>query len=124
MLGSARNESQGKIDLGRGESAFAGTAMSLPLIISPEAEADIAEAKGWYERRRAGLGERFLLCVEAALDQIRRAPTAATEVYPGVRRVVARQFPYGVFYQLDADLIAVIAVYHSKRDPRGWKERI
>ena len=97
--------------------------MTLPLIITPEAEADIADARTWYERRRAGLGEQFLLCVEAALDHIRRVPAAATEVHPGVRRVVVLRFPYGVFFRVDPDQIAIIAVYHSKRDPRGWQDR-
>jgi hypothetical protein len=71
--------------------------MSLPLIITPEAEDDLADAGRWYERQRTGLGERFILCVEAVLDHIRRLPEAATEVYPGLRRVVVPQFPYGVF---------------------------
>jgi len=97
--------------------------MSQPLIITPEAEQDLAEAKDGYERKREGLGERFVLCVEAALSQIRRNPTGATEVYPGVRRVVVKQFPYGVFYRVDADQLAVIAVYHGKRDPKGWQAR-
>jgi plasmid stabilization system protein ParE len=97
--------------------------MSLPLIITPEAEEDLSEARAWYERKREGLGEEFVLSVEAALDHIRRVPEAATEVYPGIRRVVVRKFPYGVFYRVDPDQIAVIAVYHSKRDPRGWRAR-
>jgi toxin ParE1/3/4 len=97
--------------------------MNLPLIITPEAEEDLVEAKAWYERKRAGLGEEFVLCVEAALDQIRRAPAGATEVAPWVRRVVVRRFPYGVFYRVDPDQIAVLAVYHSRRDPRGWQAR-
>jgi toxin ParE1/3/4 len=97
--------------------------MNLPLIITPEAEQDLAEAKAWYDRQRAGLGEEFVLCVEEALDRIRRLPKAATEVFPSVRRVVVRRFPYGVFYRIDPDQIAVIAVYHSRRDPRGWQAR-
>jgi toxin ParE1/3/4 len=97
--------------------------MNLPLIITPEAEEDLAEAKAWYERKRKGLGDEFVLCVEAALNHIRRVPAAATEVYPGVRRVVVLRFPYGVFYRVDPDQIAVLAVYHSKRDPRGWQAR-
>ena len=97
--------------------------MSLPLIITPEAEQDLADAKAWYERKQEGLGERFILCVEAALDHIRRSPAGATEIYPGVRRVVVRKFPYGVFYRVDPDQIGIIAVYHSKRDPRGWQSR-
>jgi plasmid stabilization system protein ParE len=98
--------------------------MSLPLIITPEAEQDLAEAKEGYEQKREGMGEQFLLCVEAAFDHICRLPAAATEVYPGVRRVVVRHFPYGVFYRVDSDQIAVLAVYHSSRDPRGWQSRV
>jgi plasmid stabilization system protein ParE len=97
--------------------------MSPPLIITPEAEEDLAVAKEWYEQKREGLGDQFILCVEAALDQIRRVPAGATELYPGVRRVVVRKFPYGVFHRVDPDQIAVIAIYHGKRDPRGWQLR-
>jgi len=97
--------------------------MSLPLIVTPAAEADLAEARAWYERKRDGLGAEFVLCVEAGLDHICRAPTAASEVYPGVRRVVVRRFPYGIYYRVDPEQIAVLAVYHSKRDPRGWQHR-
>lgn len=98
--------------------------MSLPLLITPEAEADLAEAKAWYERKRAGLGAEFVLCVEAGFDHICRVPTAAAAVHPGVRRVVVRRFPYAIYYRVDPDQIAVLAVYHSKRDPRGWKKRV
>jgi hypothetical protein len=52
--------------------------VSLPLIITPEAELDVAEAKAWYDRQRQGLGERFLLAVEEALERIRRIPNGAT----------------------------------------------
>lgn len=97
--------------------------MSVPLIITHKAEMDLAEAKAWYEDKREGLGKEFVMCVEAALDHIRRSPTAAKEVFPTVRRLVVRRFPYGIFYRVDPDQIAVLAVYHSRRDPRGWQER-
>jgi toxin ParE1/3/4 len=67
--------------------------VSWPLIITPDAEADLAEARAWYESKREGLGEEFVLCVDAGLEHIRRVPEAATEVQPGVRRVVVRRFP-------------------------------
>ena len=98
--------------------------MNLPLIITPVAELDLAEAKSWYERQSRGLGDDFLLCIEEALDRIRLLPEAYREVVPGVRRVITRRFPYGVYYRIDLDQIAVLAVYHSKRDPRGWANRI
>jgi toxin ParE1/3/4 len=98
--------------------------MSRTLIITTEAEQDIADAVAWYDRNLVGLGARFILSLEVALNHIRRASEAATEAYPGVRRVVVRRFPYGMFYRSDSNRIVVIAVYHSKRNPRGWLSRV
>ena len=56
--------------------------MSRTLIITFEAERDIADAVEWYDRNLIGLGARFVLSLEAALDHIRRALEAATESIP------------------------------------------
>jgi len=36
-----------------------------PVIILPEAEGDLAQAYQWYEKQVDGLGNEFLLCVDA-----------------------------------------------------------
>ena len=93
--------------------------MSLPLVVTPEAEADFADIRAWYESQRFGSGERLILRVEAALAQIQFAPLSAAEVSRGVRRVAVRRSPYRV----GPLQLAVIAVYHNRRDPRGWQAR-
>jgi plasmid stabilization system protein ParE len=98
--------------------------MSLPLIIRDDAEADIAEAMAWYNRQRSGLGDQFLQSFEAALQRIERAPLAAAEEFRGARRVLLRRFPYSVIYRPGSDHIAILAVYHTSRDPRGWQARV
>jgi plasmid stabilization system protein ParE len=97
--------------------------MSLPLVINPEAEHDLDEAKSWYNGQRAGLGDDFLECVDEALDQIRQWPKLSRKVFGDLRRKLVRRFPYGIFFRIDDDQITVVAVYHCKRDPRGWQER-
>ena len=59
--------------------------MSLPLILRPEAEQDIAEARDWYEQHRDGLGSEFLDEVEACFARIRQFPEAYAAGYRGVR---------------------------------------
>ena len=98
--------------------------MNIPLIITPDAEADLGEARAWYERQHRGLGKELMKCVEEALDRIKLLPEAYREVAPGIRRVIVRRFPYGVYYRVDRNQIAVLAFYHCKRDPRGWKKRL
>ena len=43
--------------------------MSLPVIVLPEAEADSAEAKAWYESKRQGWSMPLRLRVEEAMER-------------------------------------------------------
>jgi len=95
----------------------------LPLVINPDAEADLKEAKTWYDAQRAGLGDEFLDCVDEMFEQIRQLPKLGRQVYASLRRRLVRRFPYSIIYRIDDDQITVIAVYHGKRDPRGWQKR-
>jgi toxin ParE1/3/4 len=97
--------------------------MTLPLIIREEAEADLAYARKWYDQQRAGLGDEFILCVDAAFERIRRMPEVNPILHKGVRRALVRRFPYGVFYRFEVDYISVLAVMHNRRDPRRWQSR-
>jgi len=97
--------------------------VSLPLIVNPEAETDLAEAKQHYDAQRDGLGDEFLESVGQALERIRQAPLSPRKVFQELRRVLVRRFPYAVFYRADDDQITVVAIYHARRDPRGWQDR-
>jgi hypothetical protein len=57
--------------------------MAAELIVVPEAVHDIAEAYGWYEGRRVGLGEELLSCVDACIQAICRLPEMHAKVRKG-----------------------------------------
>ncbi len=97
--------------------------MNLPIIVNPEAEADLAEARVWYEARRPGLGDDFLLCVEEVFEAVRRTPTLHPKVFQELRLALVRRFPFAAVYRCDDDQMTVMAVYHTRRDPRGWRKR-
>lgn len=97
--------------------------MSLPLVINPLAEADLADARAWYESQRSGLGDELIAGVDVALRLVQEHPLTPAIVFRDVRRVLVRRFPYGIFYRVDDDQITVIAVYHARRDPRSWQTR-
>ena len=92
--------------------------------IRPEAEADLDEARRWYDRQREGLGADFLLCFEAALEKIRRDPEIYPTVFKRLRRGLIRRFPYGVFYLIEEEEIVIVGVFHGRRDPRRWESRV
>lgn len=93
------------------------------MIIRPEAEADLVNARDWYERQREGLGAAFLLCVEEVLVRIGRTPEMYTVVYHDVRRALTRRFPYAVYYRIAGNEVVVLGILHTRRDPREWQSR-
>lgn len=94
------------------------------LSLEPEAEADLLEAYGWYERQRSGLGVEFMECVEVALQLISRQPLHYAAGYRGVRQKLIRRFPYIVAFLVEEETVAVIAVFHGSRDPGLWRTRL
>lgn len=85
---------------------------------------DVRAARDWYEERRPGLGAAFVQRLEACIAQIERNPDIAPIVDEETRRAQLRRFPYVVYYEmLSNDDILVLAVWHGRRDPEGWKER-
>jgi plasmid stabilization system protein ParE len=98
--------------------------MAAELIIAPEAEEDIAEGYGWYERQRVGLGEDFLGSVDACIQAICRTPQMHALFHQNYRRALVRRFPYAVFYEYVDATVIVYCVFHTSLDPAKWRERL
>ncbi|MDM8524223.1 type II toxin-antitoxin system RelE/ParE family toxin [Desulfococcaceae bacterium HSG8] len=84
------------------------------ITIRPQAPREIEEAWWWYESRREGLGDDFVLCVEESFEKISRDPKLYSVVHKKIRRAMIRRFPYGVLYFIEKD---EIVVFHSSRNP-------
>jgi len=71
------------------------------LVIRPRAETDLREARNWYESQRAGIGAELLAEIDATIQGLIRDPQRHAVYYRGFRRVLARRFPYKLFYRLE-----------------------
>ena len=60
------------------------------LALHPDARAEYGAAVQFYDQLRAGLGIRFIFCVEAALRAVLESPFASPVLDPGVRRRLTR----------------------------------
>lgn len=72
------------------------------MIIRPSAEADLVNARDWYERQRDGLGSPFLLSIVEAFERINRAPEISPVVHRDLRRALIQRFPYASIFELRA----------------------
>src|SRR5690348_7511499 len=91
---------------------------------TPGADSELAEARQWYARQRENLDLEFMESIDDALLRIVRNPHLYPIVYRTLRRAVVRRFPFAVFYEVTADEVQVVAVFHSRRDPERWKSRV
>lgn len=84
---------------------------------------DLAEAVGFYEKERSGLGLELAEEVERTLSLLRAFPEAAPRVRGEFRRAVVSRFPYSLIYRIAGDVLRVVAVAHHKREPSYWVRR-
>lgn len=86
------------------------------------AETELAEAMTYYSGIEPGLGARFLAEVEAAVGLIETHPQAWMPLSPRTRRCRVNHFPFGLFYQVRAEEILIVAVMDLRRDPKRWEQ--
>lgn len=74
---------------------------------------------------RCGIGLKFVLCVDEALQQIGEGSAGFPEWEHDrrFRKVVLQRFPYVVSNRETADRMEVIAVAHGAREPGYWRKR-
>jgi plasmid stabilization system protein ParE len=93
------------------------------------ARIELRAAARRYEEQRIGLGERFVLAIDKAIndavaDPLRwpLMPSVPDEL--GVRRRLVDNFPYAVVYRIVTNgIVEIVAVMHGKRSPDYWKDR-
>ena len=94
------------------------------LVISQAAIYDIEQAIDWYNRQRKGLGDELEISLEVGLASLQKDPLVYQEKYRNVRVKYLKRFPYGIHFQIQASNIKVIALFHVKRNPVNWTNRL
>jgi len=91
-----------------------------------EAIADIREIMAWYEGQKENLGTEFRVELEERILLLKRYPKIAQVVAKNIRRIALKRFSaYGVFYSVNEQKqdVQILAIMHSSRNPKHWKNR-
>lgn len=97
--------------------------MSQRLKFQAAASREISDATAWYHARKPGLEQELLAEIDRCFDLIVEHPLRYPVVHGDIRRLLAKRFPYGVFYRVKKSHIEVLAVFHGQRDPLDWQSR-
>jgi toxin ParE1/3/4 len=97
--------------------------VTLEILVSREAVADIREAIGAFRDISPVLAERFRVELERVYSGIVEYPQMYPTVYKNFRRALLRRFPYSVFYIREKSFVLIVGVVHQSRDESTWKRR-
>ena len=90
-------------------------------ILRPALE-DLANGRRFYDRQQAGVGSYFFASLFAEIDSL--AQYGGIHAIPhGYRRLVARRFPYAVYYRVTGGEAVVFRVLDCRRDP-NWIQQV
>jgi plasmid stabilization system protein ParE len=98
--------------------------MDRAFVVAPQAVADIEQAIHWYESKRPGLGNLFLISIESTLVRVRWYPHMHEAACGAARRAVLHRFPHAVYYRVKPDVIELIAVFHCRTSPYEIAQRV
>ncbi|MBU4273537.1 MAG: type II toxin-antitoxin system RelE/ParE family toxin [Planctomycetes bacterium] len=91
--------------------------------ILAEAEQDLLDGIRFYDRQSPGVGFHFLESLLADIESLRQF--AGVHVLDfGYYRMLARRFPYAIFYRIEDDIIRVHAVLDCRRNPTWIRKRL
>ena len=91
--------------------------------LSSDAETDIGDGYWFYERQADGLGDYFRDCMIADIDSLSFFG-GIHEVAYGYHRMLAKRFPFAIYYQRDGETITVVAVLDARRNPSWTRDRL
>ena len=97
--------------------------------LHPEARAEFRSGALWYEERRDGLGDEFIVAVTTILQHIGAAPESfpmwpgTRQTEPVIRKAVVERFPYLIAFEQHEGFAVVLGIAHQKRRPLYWLAR-
>jgi toxin ParE1/3/4 len=92
------------------------------VVVRRLAEAELDEARAWYELQVRGLGDQFLEQFRQSAVTIAENPLRWPLYHKSVRRYVMARFPYVIYFDIRPRAVRILRVVHTSRDPGPIKE--
>ena len=87
------------------------------------ARGDIQEIVDYYDKVASSLADRFLDELFAGLELLQQQPELFQIKYRKTRVKYLKQFPFGIHYMIESKAVVILAIIHTRRDPKNWIQR-
>lgn len=89
-------------------------------VVLEEAAEDLEAGKVFYDQQEDGVGDYFWDSLIADIESLSLFAGIHATKY-GLYRLLAKRFPYAVYYQIESDIAYIVAILPLRRDP-AWLE--
>ena len=93
------------------------------LKLHPKAEEDLKNALNYYYSIDHKLETVFINLLDSTFNKIIKFPKIYPYETPTAQKYVMNKFPYIILYEQYKDIIMILAIFHTKRDPKNLKDR-
>jgi len=91
------------------------------VLILKEAADDLNEGRAFYDIQEPGVGDYFWDCMISDIESL-IIYASIHEKQLGFYKMLAKRFPYALYYDIIEDVAYVVAVLPMRRDP-AWFSR-
>lgn len=92
--------------------------------ILPAANEDLINGYHFYQQQQAGIGDYFLDSLFADIDSLLLYHGIHPVIFDNYYRMLAKNFPFAIYYRIEAENIVVYAVLDVRRQPAWTKGRL
>jgi hypothetical protein len=92
--------------------------------ILDSAAQDLIDGAHFYERQELGLGEYFLDSLYADIDSLILYAGIHARFFSHYQRLLAKRFPFAVYYKIDGNTVLIYAVLDCRRNPTWIRKRM
>jgi len=92
--------------------------------ILPIANEDLINGYYFYQQQQQGIGDYFLDSLFADIDSLIIYHGVHTVVFGRYYRLLAKRFPFAIYYTIEGDDIIVYAVLDNRRSPAWIRDRL
>ncbi|MBF0220345.1 MAG: type II toxin-antitoxin system RelE/ParE family toxin [Gammaproteobacteria bacterium] len=93
----------------------------MKIAILPAANEDLINGYHFYEQQQSGVGDYFLDSLFADIDSLIIYHGVHSLLFNRYYRMLAKRFPFAIYYTIEDETIVIYAVLDNRRDP-AWIE--
>jgi hypothetical protein len=83
---------------------------------------DLIDGASFYELQQQGLGEYFLNSLFSDIDSLALYAGIHAIFFGQYYRLLAKRFPFAVYYKIDGNMVKIYAVLDCRRNP-AWTRK-